>query len=85
MSPGTARDDRGVRPQALTMGSRGDTAATTGRGNRVVVAVTCAQCKKLSTGYWVGWRACRSDDPELDESPTLAFFCLECAEREFGA
>jgi hypothetical protein len=54
------------------------------RGNHTVVAVKCAQCGKLSSGYWLGWRAYRSDDPELDESPGLAFFCLPCAEREFG-
>jgi hypothetical protein len=67
------------------MGNRGETAEASGRGKRVLVAVRCAQCSKLSSGYWVGWRACRSDDPELAEPPTLAFFCLECAEREFGA
>ena len=66
------------------MGSRGETAQATGHGDRVVVAVTCAQCTKVSSGYWVGWRACRSDEAELDEPPTLAFFCLECADREFG-
>ena len=56
-----------------------------GTGAHSVVATKCAQCGKLSSGYWVGWRACRSDDPELGEEPTLAFFCLSCAEQEFGA
>jgi hypothetical protein len=30
-----------------------------------------------------GWRAYRSDDPELDEPPALAFYCPDCAAREF--
>ncbi len=66
------------------MGSRDETVNASGRGTHPVIATKCAQCGKLSSGYWVGWRACRSDDPELDETPTLAFFCLRCAEKEFG-
>jgi hypothetical protein len=31
-----------------------------------------------------GWKAYRTDDIELDEPPTLAFYCPECARREFG-
>jgi hypothetical protein len=31
-----------------------------------------------------GWKAYRTDDPELDDAPALAFYCPECAEREFG-
>ena len=60
------------------------TVSASGRGNHTVVAVKCADCSKLSSGYWVGWRAYRSDDPGLDSSPTLAFYCLDCAKREFG-
>ena len=55
-----------------------------GRGNHNVVMVKCAECGKLSSRYWLGWRAYRSDDPELDEPPALAFYCKSCAEREFG-
>jgi hypothetical protein len=46
--------------------------------------VACAQCGCLSGLRWAGWRACRVDDPELDEPPALAFFCPGCAAREFG-
>jgi hypothetical protein len=34
---------------------------------------------------WAGWRAYRIDDPELVESPALAFYCPTCAERRFGS
>ena len=45
---------------------------------------TCAQCGCLSGLRWSGWRALRTDDPDEDEAPALAFFCPTCAEREFG-
>jgi hypothetical protein len=32
-----------------------------------------------------GWKAYRTDDLELDESPALAFYCPECAAHEFGS
>jgi hypothetical protein len=60
------------------------TVNASGRGTHTVVAVKCANCSKVSSGYWVGWRAYRSDNPDLDASPTLAFFCLDCAKGEFG-
>lgn len=31
-----------------------------------------------------GWRGYRTDDPELDEPPELAFYCPPCAVAEFG-
>jgi hypothetical protein len=67
------------------MVGRHETVNASARGNHTVVAVKCARCRKLSSGYWVGWRAYRSDDPELDQPPALAFFCLTCAEDQFGA
>jgi hypothetical protein len=66
------------------MGIRDETASASSRGNHTVVAVKCAQCGTLSSGYWVGWRAYRNDEPEFDEPPALAFFCLACAKQEFG-
>lgn len=45
---------------------------------------TCAECGCLSGLRWAGWRAYRIEDPELDESPALAFFCPTCAECRFG-
>jgi hypothetical protein len=47
--------------------------------------VTCACCGCLSGPRWAGWRGYRTDDPELNEPPALAFFCPACAEREFDA
>jgi len=38
----------------------------------------------LSEVGWSGWRAGRTDDPDLGELPELSFFCSMCAEREFG-
>jgi hypothetical protein len=43
----------------------------------------CAQCGSLSGASAMGWRACRTDDPETDLEPTLAFFCPTCSAREF--
>ena len=43
----------------------------------------CAQCGSLSGPSANGWRGCRTDDPELDLEPTLAFFCPTCSAREF--
>jgi DNA-directed RNA polymerase subunit M/transcription elongation factor TFIIS len=48
-------------------------------------SVHCAECGSSSGLYWRGWRACRTDEPETDEPPALAFYCPTCAEREFGA
>jgi hypothetical protein len=45
----------------------------------------CAECGSQSGPGWVGWRAYRVDDPELDEPPALGFYCPVCAEAEFGA
>lgn len=46
--------------------------------------VTCSECQTMSGLRWAGWRAYRIDDPELVESPALAFYCPTCAERRFG-
>jgi len=45
----------------------------------------CAQCGSISGLSASGWRGCRTDDPELDLEPTLAFFCPACSAREFEA
>lgn len=55
------------------------------RGSHSVRLVECAECGELSDAHRSGWRAYRSDDPELDEPPALAFSCQRCAERTFGA
>jgi hypothetical protein len=44
----------------------------------------CAECPRVSSAFAAGWRAYRTDDPELDEPPELAFYCPNCARREFG-
>ena len=45
----------------------------------------CVQCGCASGLYAIGWRGYLAVDPELGESPELAFFCPTCAEREFDA
>jgi len=50
---------------------------------REVHVLACAECPRVSTVTARGWKAYRSDDPETDEAPRLAFFCPDCAEREF--
>jgi hypothetical protein len=54
------------------------------RGHQHIALVTCQECNRATDPEWRGWRAYRSDDPELDEPPALAFYCPACAEREFG-
>jgi hypothetical protein len=68
-----------------------------GKGERIVNAssrdhqhnrattVHCIECKSSSGLYWQGWGAYRTDDPDTDEPPALAFYCPTCAQREFGA
>jgi hypothetical protein len=56
-----------------------------GRGPQSVVMVTCAECGKLSSRYWLVWRTSRSDDPDLDGPPALAFYCNSCAGQELNA
>ena len=50
---------------------------------RLVNLLRCAECGSLSGLYARGWRACRIDDPDLEEPPALAFFCPACSSREF--
>jgi hypothetical protein len=45
----------------------------------------CAECGYVSGLYAIGWRGYRTDDPEVQEPPTVAFFCPTCAAREFNA
>jgi len=47
-------------------------------------ALRCVECGVESPIGARGWRGCRIDEPELDEPPALAFFCPDCAGREFG-
>jgi hypothetical protein len=48
-----------------------------------VHVLACAECPRVSSATARGWRAYRVDDPELDEPPALAFYCPDCARREF--
>jgi hypothetical protein len=47
--------------------------------------VECRECGISSGAFWIRWRAYRTDDPELNEPPSLAFYCPACADREFGS
>ncbi|MGH3003471.1 MAG: hypothetical protein ACRDM1_12570 [Gaiellaceae bacterium] len=55
-----------------------------GRRAAGAATVTCVECRSSSGLRWAGWRAYRVDEPELNEPPTLAFYCPTCAAREFG-
>jgi len=55
------------------------------REPREVHQLRCAQCGYLSGLLARGWRAYRTDDPELDEKPAVAFFCRTCSARAFDA
>jgi hypothetical protein len=50
-----------------------------------VHVLACAECPRVSSVSARGWKAFRSDDPEVDEQPRLSFYCPECARREFGS
>jgi hypothetical protein len=64
---------------------RGERTNAAGKSKRAVNIVRCQECGSMSSLRWRGWRAYRTDDPELNEPPRLAFYCPACAEREFGA
>jgi len=49
-----------------------------------VHVLACAECPRVSSVSARGWKAFRTDDPELDEPPQLSFYCPECARREFS-
>jgi hypothetical protein len=61
-----------------------DTESASGRTERTVAPLRCAECRTISSSDASGWRGYRTDDPEEGEPPALAFYCPVCAEREFG-
>ncbi|MGN6796896.1 MAG: hypothetical protein ACTHKS_01970 [Gaiellaceae bacterium] len=77
---------RGATTIRLLMGmGNGQNTNASGRDHqRADESINCAECGISSGLYWYGWRAVRTDDPELDESPSLAFYCPACAMVEFG-
>jgi hypothetical protein len=50
-----------------------------------VHVLACVECPRVSSATAKGWRAYRTDDPELEEPPKLSFYCPECARREFDS
>ena len=46
----------------------------------------CQECGLLADEQAIGWRAYRTDlaGEEPDDEPTIVFYCLRCAVREFG-
>lgn len=46
--------------------------------------VRCDECQAEDPGFEPGWIAGRIDVPAEGDEPELAFFCPDCAEREFG-
>jgi len=75
---GAARFACGENPRVATW-------AEQRRERREVHQLRCAQCGYLSGLLAVGWRGYRTDGPERDEHPAVAFFCPTCSAREFGA
>ena len=61
-----------------------DTENARGRGFKARARLRCAECGTMSTSHAWGWRGYRMDDPEEGDLPALAFYCPDCAEREFG-
>jgi len=46
--------------------------------------LACAECRRVSSVTAWRWKAYRTDDIETNELPALAFYCPQCARREFG-
>lgn len=49
-----------------------------------VHVLACAECPRVSSVTARGWKAYRVDDVDESEPPELAFYCPDCAGREFG-
>ena len=49
-----------------------------------VHVLACVECPRVSSASARGWKAYRTDEDEFDEAPKLAFYCPECARREFS-
>jgi hypothetical protein len=45
----------------------------------------CERCGSISGLYARGWRGYRTDDPEHDKRPALAFCCPACSARALGS
>ncbi len=44
----------------------------------------CTECGAVGEADAPGWRGYRTDEPETDDVPAIAFYCAYCAIREFG-
>ena len=54
--------------------------------NDHVHVLVCAACPGVSTVTTApGWEGYRIDDAAEGESSAVAFYCPECAKREFGS
>ena len=53
-----------------------------GRAHSRENEVLCQECRRTPADEWTRWRGYRTDEP--GEEPALAFYCPDCAEREFG-
>ena len=49
-----------------------------------VHVLACAECPRVSSVTARGWKGYRTDEPETDDPPQVAFYCPACARREFG-
>ena len=47
--------------------------------------LACAEYPRMSSVTARGWKGYRTDEPETDEPPQLAFCCPAGARCEFGA
>jgi hypothetical protein len=44
----------------------------------------CVECGAVTDERAQDWRGYRVDEPDTDEPRELAFYCRECADREYG-
>jgi hypothetical protein len=60
------------------------TGTASGRSYRLGEPIECVECGDRADLYAQGWRGYRVDEPHADDLPALAFYCPDCAVREFG-
>ena len=66
------------------MGERREMDGADLRRGMVPRPLLCIECGLESDATAWRWRSYRTDDPTENEEPALAFFCPDCAAREFG-
>jgi hypothetical protein len=78
----------GEAPVNQSLSMIGDGATGKRKQDERALVVRCTECDRSSGTRWWGWRAYRTDAYAMFglafDEPSLAFYCPDCGEREFG-